>query len=154
MWLGVVTLFPEMFSSLKDHGIVGRAVDNGLIKVEFYNPRDFAEDNYRRVDDYSYGGGPGMVMKFATLEKAVMKAKAEAPSETKILLMSPQGTTLDHRLVNRLSTAECRSFILVCGRYEGVDERFIQKCVDVEVSIGNYVAVSYTHLTLPTKRIV
>ena len=139
MWLGVVTLFPEMFSSLKDYGVISRAVDNGLIEFEFYNPRDFAEDNYRRVDDYSYGGGPGMVMKFATLEKAVMKAKAEAPSETKVLLMSPQGTTLDHRLVNRLSTAESRSFILVCGRYEGVDERFIQKCVDVEVSIGNYV---------------
>ena len=139
MWLGVVTLFPEMFSSLKDQGIVSRAVNNGLIEFELYNPRDFAEDNYRRVDDYSYGGGPGMVMKFATLEKAVIKAKAEAPSETKVLLMSPQGKTLDHRLVNRLSTAESRSFILVCGRYEGVDERFIQKCVDVEVSIGNYV---------------
>ena len=139
MWLGVVTLFPEMFSSLKDYGVTSRATDNGLIEFEFYNPRDFAEDNYRRVDDYSYGGGPGMVMKFATLEKAVNKAKAEAPSETKVLLMSPQGTTLDHGLVNRLSTAECQSFILVCGRYEGVDKRFIEKCVDVEVSIGNYV---------------
>tara|TARA_A100001011_G_scaffold287386_1_gene298319 strand:+ start:78 stop:836 length:759 start_codon:yes stop_codon:yes gene_type:complete len=139
MWLGVVTLFPEMFSSLKDYGVTSRATDNGLIEFEFYNPRDFAEDNYRRVDDYSYGGGPGMVMKFATLEKAVNKAKAEAPSETKVLLMSPQGTTLDQGLVNRLSAGECQSFILVCGRYEGVDERFIKKCVDVEVSIGNYV---------------
>ena len=81
MWLGVVTLFPEMFSSLKDQGIVSRAVNNGLIEFEFYNPRDFAEDNYRRVDDYSYGGGPGMVMKFATLEKAVTKARADAPAE-------------------------------------------------------------------------
>ena len=139
MWLGVVTLFPEMFSSLKDQGIVSRAVNNGLIEFELYNPRDFAEDNYRRVDDYSYGGGPGMVMKFATLEKAVMKARADAPAEAKVLLMSPQGATLDHELINRLSAEHCQSFILVCGRYEGVDERFIEKCVDLEISIGNYV---------------
>ena len=139
MWLGVVTLFPEMFSSLKDQGIVSRAVNNGLIELELYNPRDFAEDNYRRVDDYSYGGGPGMVMKFATLEKAVTKARTEAPAEAKVLLMSPQGSTLDQKLIDRLSSEHCQSFILVCGRYEGVDERFIKKCVDVEVSIGNYV---------------
>ena len=111
MWLGVVTLFPEMFSSLKDQGIVSRAVNNGLIEFEFYNPRDFAEDNYRRVDDYSYGGGPGMVMKFATLEKAVTKARADAPAEAKVLLMSPQGATLDHELINRLTAEHCHSLI-------------------------------------------
>ena len=139
MWLGVVTLFPEMFSSLKDQGIVSRAVNNGLIEFELYNPRDFAEDNYRRVDDYSYGGGPGMVMKFATLEKAVMKARADAPAEAKVLLMSPQGATLDHELINRLSAEHSQCFILVCGRYEGIDERFIEKYVDLEISIGNFV---------------
>ena len=139
IWLGVVTLFPEMFSSIKDYGVISRAVDNRLIEFEFYNPRDFAEDNYRRVDDYSYGGGPGMVMKFATLEKALKRARTDAPSESKVLLMSPQGVTLNHRLVSSLAKEKCQSFILVCGRYEGVDERFIERHVDMEVSIGNYI---------------
>ena len=125
IWLGVVTLFPDMFSSVKDYGVLSKAVDRRFIEFEFYNPRDFAEDNYRRVDDYSYGGGPGMVMKFATLEKAIMKAKSAAPSESKVLFMSPQGATLDHRLVNSLAEEQSQSLILVCGRYEGLDERFI-----------------------------
>ncbi len=139
MWLGVVTLFPHMFSSVKDYGVVSRAEDNRFIEFEFYNPRDFAEGSYRRVDDYSYGGGPGMVLKFETLEKAILKAKTDAPSESKVLLMSPQGTTLDHRLITSLAAKQTQSLILVCGRYEGVDERFIEKHVDLEVSIGNYV---------------
>ena len=139
IWLGVVTLFPDMFSSVKDYGVLSKAVDRQLVQFEFYNPRDFAEDNYRRVDDYSYGGGPGMVMKFATLEKAIMKAKSDAPSESKVLLMSPQGATLNHRLVNSLAEEQSQSLILVCGRYEGLDERFIEKYVDLEVSIGNYI---------------
>ena len=110
-----------------------------LIELELYNPRDFAEDNYGRVDDYSYGGGPGMVMKFATLEKAVMKARSRRARRSESVVDEPQGATLDHQLINRLSAEHCQSFILVCGRYEGVDEEFIEKCVDLEISIGDYV---------------
>ena len=137
MWIGVITLFPEMFSRIEDFGVLGRAVKNGLVELDFFNPRDFALDNYKRVDDYSYGGGAGMVLKFETLEKALEKAKESTSLETKVVLMSPQGATLVQDSARELSSE--KDLILVCGRYEGIDERFIEKYVDLEISIGDYV---------------
>jgi len=137
MWIGILTLFPEMFSGIENFGVLGRAVKNKVVELEFFNPRDFALDNYRRVDDYSYGGGPGMVLKFETLEAALKQAKKKAPLGTQVMLMSPQGETLKQDKAKGLCSE--KGLILVCGRYEGIDQRFIEKYVDQEVSIGDYV---------------
>ena len=137
MWIGVITLFPEMFARIEDFGVLGRAIENGIVELEFFNPRDFAVDNYKRVDDYSYGGGAGMVLKFETLEKALIKAQKSAPEDSKVLLLSPQGATLMQDSARELSSET--GLILVCGRYEGIDERFIERYVDLEISIGDYV---------------
>lgn len=137
MWIGILTLFPEMFSGMENFGVLGRAVKNKVVELEFFNPRDFASDNYRRVDDYSYGGGPGMVLKFETLEGALKKAKEKAPLGTRVMLMSPQGETLVQDKAKGLCSE--KGLILVCGRYEGIDQRFIEKYVDHEISIGDYV---------------
>ena len=137
MWIGIVTLFPQMFSSIEDFGVLGRAVKNGSIELEFFNPRDYALDNYKRVDDYSYGGGPGMVLKFETLERATQQAKKRANAGTRVILMSPQGETFIQSKAQELSSE--KSLIFVCGRYEGLDQRYIDKYVDAEISIGDYV---------------
>jgi tRNA (guanine37-N1)-methyltransferase len=132
-----VTLFPEMFAAVTDWGITRRALENGLWGVALWNPRDFSGDNYRTVDDRPYGGGPGMVMLVEPLEKAIAAAKAAAEGETKVIYLSPQGAPLTHRKVAAL--AQERRIALLCGRYEGVDERLIRRCVDEEVSVGDYV---------------
>jgi tRNA (guanine37-N1)-methyltransferase len=132
-----VTLFPEMFAAVTDWGITRRALENGLWSVALWNPRDFSEDNYRTVDDRPYGGGPGMVMLVEPLEKAIAAAKAAAGGETKVIYLSPQGAPLTHRKVAAL--AQERRVALLCGRYEGVDERLVRRCVDEEVSVGDYV---------------
>jgi tRNA (guanine37-N1)-methyltransferase len=132
-----VTLFPEMFAAVTDWGITRRALENGLWSVALWNPRDFTADNYRTVDDRPYGGGPGMVMLVEPLEKAIAAAKAAAEGEAKVIYLSPQGAPLTHRKVAAL--AQERRVALLCGRYEGVDERLIRRCVDEEVSVGDYV---------------
>jgi len=127
----VVTLFPEMFAALTGSGITGRALQAGLWSLKTWNPRDFTTDNYRTVDDRPYGGGPGMVMLAEPLEKALDAAGG------RVIYLSPQGRRLDHRRVMELTKES--ALTLLCGRYEGVDERLLQGRVDEEISIGDYV---------------
>ncbi len=127
----VVTLFPEMFSAVTASGITSRALQAGLWSLKTWNPRDFTIDNYRTVDDRPYGGGPGMVMLADPLEKALDAAGG------KVIYLSPQGRRLDHARVMEFSREN--SMTLLCGRYEGVDERLLERRVDEEVSIGDFV---------------
>jgi tRNA (guanine37-N1)-methyltransferase len=131
----VITLFPEMFSAVTHSGISGRALETGLWSIGLWNPRDFTKDNYRTVDDRPYGGGPGMLMLAEPLEKALDAAKQAGGG--KVIYLSPQGRKLDHEKVMELAGREATT--LLCGRYEGVDERLIQRRVDEELSIGDYV---------------
>ena len=137
----VVTIFPEMLEALTRHGITRRALEEGRFALQTWDPRDFTTDNYRRVDDRPYGGGPGMVMLPDPLEAAIGAARAaqrEAGIErSTVVLMSPQGERLDEALVQELSGLE--GLVLVAGRYEGMDERLVRRSIDREVSIGDYV---------------
>jgi len=137
MWIGVITLFPDMFKAITEQGVLGRAVKNGLIQVQCWNPRDFTHDKHRTVDDRPYGGGPGMLMMVQPLRDAINAAKAAAGGDAKVIYLSPQGRRLDQPGVEELSTNE--KLILICGRYEGIDERIITSLVDEEWSIGDYV---------------
>ncbi len=137
MRIELITLFPEMFDAIIDHGVTGRAVDNNLLQFGFKNPRDYTQDRHRTVDDRPYGGGPGMVMKVAPLSDAIDAARQQLPTDTKVIYMSPQGRVLDQAGVVSLSQRE--SLIIISGRYEGVDERLIRSQIDEEWSIGDYV---------------
>ncbi|BDM63639.1 tRNA (guanine-N(1)-)-methyltransferase [Shewanella sp. NFH-SH190041] len=137
MWLGVVTLFPEMFRAISDFGVTGRAVKNGLLELQTWNPRDFTYDRHNTVDDRPYGGGPGMLMMVQPLRDAIHAAKAAAGDGAKVIYLSPQGRKLTQRGAGEL--AKSQKLILVCGRYEGIDERIIQTEVDEEWSVGDYV---------------
>ncbi len=130
-----VTLFPEMFAAVTASGISGRALEAGLWSLGLWNPRDFTKDNYRTVDDRPYGGGPGMVMLAEPLEKALDAVRDAGGG--KVIYLSPQGKKLDHRKVMELSGRQ--TVTLLCGRYEGVDERLIRRRVDEELSLGDYV---------------
>lgn len=137
--VAVVTIFPEMFEALTGHGISGRACREGLVELRCWNPRDYASDRHRSVDDRPYGGGPGMVMKPEPLVAAI-EALAGAKGEERqgqVLLLSPQGERLDQARVAQMASAS--HLVLVCGRYEGVDQRVIDLAVDEEISIGDYV---------------
>ena len=136
MRIAVVTLFPEMLRAVTEFGITGRAVERELLSVRTVNPREFTEDRHRTVDDRPFGGGPGMVMKAQPLTRAVREAR-QALGQAPVLLLSPQGRRLEQARVREL--ARQPELILVAGRYEGVDERFIEAEVDEEVSIGDYV---------------
>lgn len=137
MWIGVISLFPEMFRAITDYGVTGRAVKNGLLTIEYWNPRDFAHDKHKTVDDRPYGGGPGMLMMVQPLRDAIHAAKASAGEDTKVIYLSPQGRKLDQKGVCELSITD--KLILICGRYEGIDERLIQTEIDEEWSVGDYV---------------
>lgn len=140
MWFGVITLFPDMFDAITGLGMTGRAVSQGLMRLETWNPRDFTEDNYRRVDERPYGGGPGMVMLIEPLAKAIAAAKARATElgiDAPVIYLSPQGQRFDEAATKQLALHQ--GLILLCGRYEGVDERLIERLVDAEWSIGDYV---------------
>jgi tRNA (guanine37-N1)-methyltransferase len=132
-----VTLFPEMFAAVSEHGITRRAREQEAWSLGLWNPRDFASDNYRTVDDRPYGGGPGMVMMAEPLEKAIIAAKAAAPGDARVVHLSPQGRVLDHARL--MGMVEEPRIVLLCGRYEGVDERLIRRHVQEEVSLGDYV---------------
>lgn len=134
--ISVITLFPEMFAAVTGYGITGRAVDGGLLEVLTFNPRDFTHDAHRTVDDRPYGGGPGMVMLYGPVIAAIRRARKNSPG-AKVIYLSPQGRRLDQETVNELSGRD--SFILLAGRYEGIDERVMQSEVDEECSIGDYV---------------
>ncbi len=137
MWVGVVTLFPEMFTALTGHGVTGRAVKRGQLTVEYSNPRDHAHDRHRTVDDRPFGGGPGMLMKVEPLLEAIEAIREKAPSTPRVIYLSPQGQPLTQQRAEEL--AQLDSLVLLCGRYEGIDERIIEMCVDEEISIGDYV---------------
>ncbi|MCL1080237.1 tRNA (guanosine(37)-N1)-methyltransferase TrmD [Parashewanella spongiae] len=137
MWLGIISLFPEMFRTVTDFGVTGRAVKNGLLELSIWNPRDFTHDRHNTVDDRPFGGGPGMLMMVQPLRDAIHAAKAAAGDDVKVVYLSPQGRKLDQRGVEELAINQ--KLVLVCGRYEGIDERIIQTEVDEEWSIGDYV---------------
>jgi tRNA (guanine37-N1)-methyltransferase len=137
MRIDVVTLFPDFIAQCSGFGVVGRAQERGLIDVKAWNPRDFTTDPYRRVDERPFGGGPGMVMLIDPLRAAINAARAADPAATKVIYLSPQGARLDQDKVVELSKRD--RMILLCGRYEGVDERLIRAEVDEELSVGDYV---------------
>jgi tRNA (guanine37-N1)-methyltransferase len=137
MKIALITLFPEMFEALTGYGISGRAVNQGLVKVSSFNPRDFTDDPHATVDDRPYGGGPGMVMTIEPLRKAIGAAKNWIQGDPLVVYLSPQGKVLQQTAVNQFATGQ--SLILIAGRYEGIDERLIELEVDQEWSIGDYV---------------
>ncbi len=137
MRIDVVTLFPDLIEAVKSCGITGKAVKQGLLTVCCWNPREFATDRHRTVDDRPYGGGPGMVMRMEPLATAIRAAKTGIGSATRVLYLSPQGRRLDQAGVAELAARD--NFVLLAGRYEGIDERLIETEVDEEWSIGDYV---------------
>lgn len=138
MRFDVVTLFPDMFSVVRDLGVTGRAYKQKLWDLGLWNPRDFTHDVHRTVDDRPYGGGPGMVMMAEPLEQAVNAARLDRGGvDAPVILMSPTGERFDQGMAQELSASE--GAILICGRYEGVDQRFIERCVTHEISIGDFV---------------
>jgi tRNA (guanine37-N1)-methyltransferase len=137
MRIALVSLFPEMFAAVGEHGVTGRAVKQGLVSLSHNNPRDYTVDPHRTVDDRPYGGGPGMLMKIDPLQQAIAAARKVAGSDARIIYLSPQGQPFHHGKAMEL--AQLESFVLVAGRYEGVDERLIEAEVDEELSIGDYV---------------
>ena len=137
MKVAIVTLFPEMFTAITDYGVTGRAVKQGLLEVAHFNPRNYTSDRHQTVDDRPYGGGPGMVMLIEPLRSAINEARDWAGSDSKVIYLSPQGRLLDQAGVKSLATEQ--NLILLCGRYEGIDERLIELEVDEEWSIGDYV---------------
>lgn len=136
MRFDVVTLFPDLFSILEGQGVTGRALKRGIAELYLWNPRDYTHDVHRTVDDRPYGGGPGMVMKVEPLRAAIEDAKRAAP-DSKAAYLSPQGRTLDQGEIARIAGRP--GWILIAGRYEGVDERLVERYVDEEWSIGDYV---------------
>jgi tRNA (guanine37-N1)-methyltransferase len=136
MRAGIVTLFPDMFAALSEFGVCSRAIRDGLAELSFWNPRDYSIDKHKTVDDRPYGGGPGMLMKTGPLEGAINAAKQHLPGAS-VLYLTPQGKPLEQSAVNQLARRD--SLILLCGRYEGIDERVIETQVDEEYSLGDYV---------------
>ncbi|HEX7030408.1 MAG TPA: tRNA (guanosine(37)-N1)-methyltransferase TrmD [Gammaproteobacteria bacterium] len=137
MRIDVVTLFPEMIENVARFGVTGRAAESGRLDLRTWNPRDYATDRHRTVDDRPYGGGPGMVMKVEPLTDAVQDARASSGRRFRTVYLSPQGRRFTQAVADELAAEP--GLILVAGRYEGVDERFIEREVDEEISIGDYV---------------
>lgn len=135
--IDVLTLFPAAFAGPLDVSIIKRAREDGLLHLHLTDIRDFATDRHRTVDDYPFGGGQGMVMRVDVLDQALQHVQAEAAEPGYVVFLSPQGERLTDALVRELATHD--RLVLVCGRYEGVDERFVEHCVDREISIGDYV---------------
>ncbi len=143
MWLGIITLFPEMFNALTDYGVTGRAFRDGKATLKLWNPRDYTTDKHRTVDDRPYGGGPGMLMKVGPLAKAIAAAKEESTQvagdkiPAKVIYLSPQGRPFTQNSAKTLSSSN--KLIMVAGRYEGIDERLLQSVIDEEWSLGDFV---------------
>ena len=137
MRIDVVSLFPEFVAQCAAFGVTGRAVERGLLSLHGWNPRDYAEGNYRRVDDRTFGGGPGMVMMIEPLLACLRDVRAADPAPARVVYLTPQGARLDQAKVRELAGRE--RLVLLCGRYEGVDERFVATEVHEELSIGDYV---------------
>ena len=141
MQFDIVTLFPEMFTAITQSGITRRAFEQGRCSVSFWNPRDFTSDKHRTVDDRPYGGGPGMVMLAKPLEAALTAAKNRQQDlglpVPRVVYLSPQGAPLTHHRVMQMQQQP--GVVLLCGRYEAVDQRLIERCVDEEISLGDFV---------------
>lgn len=139
MKFDIITIFPNIFKSYFSESIVKRAQEKHLIKINIHNLRDYAKDKHKSVDDKPYGGGPGMVMMVEPIFKAVKvlkKSKVQSP-KSKVILFSPKGEKFDQRMAKRFSKLD--QLIMICGRYEGVDERVVKYIADEEVSIGDYI---------------
>ena len=137
MQLGIVTLFPEMFAAVTEYGISGRAVRLGLMNLELFNPRDYTSDKHRTVDDKPFGGGPGMLMKTEPLMASIAAAKQAAGENAKVIYLSPQGKTLKQDSI--IDLAKRQGMVLLCGRYQGIDNRVLQSEIDEEWSLGDFV---------------
>lgn len=136
MRIDVITLFPELVRAVTEHGITGRAVQRGLLELNTWNPRDYTHDRHRTVDDRPYGGGPGMLMRYEPLRDAIRAARSAAPDHA-VVYLSPQGRVIDQALLRDVATRS--GVTLLAGRYEGIDERLLQREIDAEWSIGDYV---------------
>ena len=140
-----ISIFPEMFAALTQSGVTRRALEEMRWALQLWNPRDFVTDNYQRIDDRPYGGGPGMVMLAAPLAAAIAAARSQqavqGASSSRVLALSPQGKPLTHRRVMALAAAaqQGQGMILLCGRYEGIDERLLRQQVDEEIGVGDFV---------------
>lgn len=134
--IDIISLFPEMFQAL-NYGITGRALETGLLHINYWQPRDYAHNKHRSVDDRPYGGGPGMVMTVQPLQDTIAAAKNAANDNAKVIYLSPQGRVLNQAAVQQLAQQE--RLILVSGRYEGIDERLIETHIDEEWLIGDYI---------------
>jgi len=132
----IITLFPEMFSAIKEEGVIARAIKKSIISISEWQLRDFSANKYKNIDDKPYGGGGGMVMQVKPIRDCISKIREQTP-ETKVIYLSPQGQQLNQSLVEKLASFD--SLTLLCGRYEGVDERVIENNIDYEISIGDYV---------------
>ena len=143
MHFHVITLFPEMVGQVTSGGVLGRAIKQGIIGLSCWNPRDFTHDRHRTVDDRPYGGGPGMLMKVQPLADAIDAARRQAGRTARVIYLSPQGQRLNQQKVRQLALPGTddgdAAYILIAGRYEGIDERLIEHYVDEEISIGDYV---------------
>ena len=145
MYFAVISIFPEMFTAIRDFGITARAVSQQQVTIDCINPRDYTTDNYRRIDERPYGGGPGMVMMAGPLSQALEQARTRAlahgcrmdAEHCPVVYMSPQGKTLSEASV--VDMAKYDGMIILCGRYEGIDERLLTQYVDIEISLGDYV---------------
>jgi len=136
MKFDIITLFPDMFSAIKEEGVIARAIKKSLISINTWQLRDFSSNNYKNVDEKPYGGGAGMVLQVKPIRDCISKIKQSSPN-TQVIYLSPQGKKLDQNLVEELATFE--SITMLCGRYEGIDERVIENDIDFEISIGDYV---------------
>jgi len=137
MLINIISIFPGVFESVFSESIIKRAQEKGLVEIKIYNLRDFSDDKHRRVDDYPYGGGAGMVMKPDPFFKAVQEIQKKCPEKGKVILMSPQGELFTQKKAEELSRE--KNLIILCGHYEGVDERVKEYLADEEISIGDYI---------------
>lgn len=137
MQMQVVTLFPQMVNAVAEYGVVGRAVERGIMALQFQDPREYTDDVHRTVDDRPYGGGPGMVMKYEPAAAAIRAARSAMPPGSPVVCLSPQGAVFDQAAAKRF--AQLPGIILLSGRYEGIDERLIESEVDEELSLGDFV---------------
>lgn len=136
MQFNVVTLFPEMVEQVSLKGVIGRAADADIFSLKCWNPRDYAQNKHRSVDDRPYGGGPGMVMTIQPLQNT-LRAIQQQGALNNVIYLSPQGKAINHKLI--LKASQLKSVTLICGRYEGIDQRFLNEYIDEEWSLGDYV---------------
>lgn len=137
MQMQVVTIFPDMVNTVAEYGVVGRAVERGILNLQYQDPRDYTSDVHRTVDDRPYGGGPGMVMKYAPAAAALRAARSAMPAGSPVVCMTPQGAVFDQAVAKRF--AALPGIIFLAGRYEGIDERLVESEVDEELSLGDFV---------------